>query len=127
MPSRTGVLAYVQDTYGIGPDYPWPSSPNFAILRHDGTRKWFGAVMDITMDKLGEPSDRPVDALNVKCDPLLMGSFLCEKGIYPAYHMNKEHWLTVLLDGTVEEETIQRLIDISYGITRSTVKQRRRS
>lgn len=46
------------------------------------------------------------------------GSFREEKGIYPAYHMSKAHWLTVALDGTVDKDKIKFLMDMSYDLTR---------
>lgn len=47
----------------------------------------------------------------------MLGSLLEEKGFYPAYHMNKEHWITIFLDGSVDDEKILSLIDISYDLT----------
>lgn len=47
----------------------------------------------------------------------MIGGLRKEEGILPAYHMNKEHWITVLLDGTVEKEEICNLIDISFELT----------
>lgn len=74
--------------------------------------------MDVTEDKLGLSGDRLVDALLLKCDPILVGSLRGERGFLPAYHMNKEHWVTVLLDGSVEDGRIYGLIDLSYTLTR---------
>ena len=47
----------------------------------------------------------------------MLGSLLEEKSFYPAYHMNKEHWITICLDGSVDDEKILSLIDISYDLT----------
>ena len=49
----------------------------------------------------------------------MIGGLRKDEGILPAYQMNKEHWISVLLDGTVEKEKICDLIDISYDLTRS--------
>ena len=73
--------------------------------------------MKIPRNRLGEYSDRIVDIVNIKCDPIMLGSLLEEKGFYPAYHMNKEHWITICLDGSVDDEKILSLIDISYDLT----------
>ena len=59
-----------------------------------------------------------VDVINLKNLPEMIGSLRKESGILPAYHMNKEHWITLLLDGTVEKKKICDLIDISYELTR---------
>lgn len=54
-------------------------------------------------------------SINLKCDPqdtqLLRGQF---NAIVPGYHMNKEHWNTVILDGSLDENLIRKLIDDSY-------------
>ena len=47
----------------------------------------------------------------------LIGSFREEPGIFPGWHMNKAHWLSVALDGTVEDEKIRFLVDMSYELT----------
>ena len=49
-------------------------------------------------------------------------SFLQEKGIFPAYHMSKTCWISVLLDGTVSEETLSFLIDVSFELTNKSAK-----
>ncbi len=118
MADRNEILKYVKEKYDIEPDYPWARNPNFAILRHRKNRKWFGAIIDITEDKLGLPGNKLVDAINLKCDPLLVGSLRSEPGIFPAYHMNKEHWITVLLASSLAKEMLNNLIDMSYDLTK---------
>lgn len=118
MMNRKEVLTYVKEKYGIEPDYPWAKTPNYAILRHPHNRKWFAAIVDITKDKLGLNGNKLIDAINLKCDPLLIGSLRSEPGFFPAWHMNKEHWLTILLSGTVKKENICELIDLSYKLTK---------
>ncbi len=115
---REEVIAYVEERYAILPDYPWARTPRYAILRHAHNRKWFAAIVDITEDKLGLEGTKVVDALNLKCDPLLVGSLRSEAGIYPAYHMNKEHWITLLLDASIPTEKVCSLIDMSYELTK---------
>lgn len=118
MISREEIFLYVKEKYGIEPDYPWARTPNYAVLRHKNNHKWFGAIVDITEDKLGLDGNKLIDALNVKCDPLLIGSLRSEQGIFPAYHMNKEHWITILLSSTISKEKVNGLIDLSYELTK---------
>ena len=51
------------------------------------------------------------------CDSILLGSLLDEKGFFPAYHMNKENWITVSLNGSVADDKIKMLIDMSFELT----------
>ena len=67
--------------------------------------------------------DEKVDVINLKIDPIMMGSFLQEKGIFSAYHMSKTCWISVLLDGTVSEETLSFLIDVSFELTSKKCKK----
>jgi predicted DNA-binding protein (MmcQ/YjbR family) len=118
MTNREEIIGYVEEKYGVVPDYPWRKTPNYAILRHAHNRKWFGAIVDITENKLGLDGNKPVDALNLKCDPFLIISLRNEPGIFPAYHMNKVHWLTVLLSSSISKEKVCNLIDLSYELTK---------
>ena len=67
---------------------------------------------------MGFPGGEIISVVNVKCDPRLIGSFREEPGIFPAYHMNKAHWLTIALDGSVDAETMKFLLDMSYELTK---------
>ena len=60
----------------------------------------------------------------MKCSPLMMGDYLQQPGILPGYHMNKEHWLTILLDGSAENELIRELLEISYSLTKEKKKRK---
>ena len=111
------VLNYIKEKYDVEPAFLWEKFPETAALRHWKTLKWFGVMMTVQKKKLGIASDGEVEALVLKCDPILIGTLIDGKGYLPAYHMNKEHWITVLLDGSVPENEIYDLIDLSYSLT----------
>lgn len=54
---------------------------------------------------------------NVKCDPVralqLREQFDC---VLPGYHMNKKHWNTVILDGSLDRRSVRDMIDHSYQL-----------
>lgn len=114
--NREEFQKFIEEKYGVLPEYPWASMPSFAVFRHDNNKKWFAVVMTITKDKLGLDSTDNIDVVNLKCDPLM--SVTKENGIFPAYHMSKTHWISVLLDGTVDEEKIKWLLNLSFELTR---------
>lgn len=122
---RAQVFHYAAEQYGTLPEYPWARLPDHAVLRRQNNRKWFALLMPVGRDKLGLPGDGMVDVLNVKCDPLLTGALRREPGILPAYHMNKDKWISVLLDGTVPQEEIFRLIDLSYQLTGAAARRKK--
>ena len=111
------LFAYAQNTYGVEPDYPFSTAPTYAVLRHLSNRKWFALLMDVPRFRLGLDGEEKVDILNIKCDPILSGSLRLQEGYFPAYHMNHDGWLTILLDGTVPIEEIIPLLDLSYELT----------
>ena len=114
---RAELKAYIRQTYHIEADHPWAKSPNHEVFRHTENRKWFALILDVPQNKLGLPGTQRMDVVNVKCDPILIGSLRAEHGIYPAYHMSKDTWITVALDGTVTPETIKALLDMSFHAT----------
>lgn len=120
--TREDIFQYVADSYGTEPEYLWLSTPNYAVLRHAVGGKWYAAVMDLTYRMLGLPGDDPVDVLNLKLDPALILILREQPGYLPAYHMNKTHWITLLLDGTIPEERVKELIEVSYDLTRPKMK-----
>lgn len=115
---RTAILAYTAEQYGTEPDCPWPEYPEHQVLRHSKTRKWYGLIMAVDRDKLGLPGDGIVDILNVKSEPGVVYLSKDTPGILPAYHMNKQHWISILLDGTLDDDRTRSLLDASYAMTR---------
>ena len=114
---REEVIRYIAGTYGAQPEYLWSDSPDACIFRHRSNRKWFAIIQNVQRSKLGLPGEGSADLMNMKCGPLLGGSFAGKKGILPAWHMNKPHWIGVLLDGTAAEEDIKELLDLSFSLT----------
>ena len=114
---RNDVIEYIKETYEIIPEYLFKSDPECCVFRHLHSKKWFGIIMNISADKVGVEADTYIDVLNVKCDPEMVAVLNCQSGFAPAYHMNKKHWLTILLDGGVSNEQIAQLLDISYELT----------
>ena len=125
MLSRINLDKYIFDTYGVKADYPWFDAPGTAVYRHKESRKWFGLVMTIPVSKLGLEGNLNIDVINLKCDPLLTGSLHREKGIFPAYHMNKAYWISVALDGSVDDETIKWLLNLSFDLTKVNKRTKR--
>lgn len=115
---KNDILFYAKEKFGAQPEYLWRNSPTDAVLRHTDNAKWYAVIMDIPRERLGLSGNEKVDILNVKCEPLMVGALLANNGYFPAYHMNKEHWITILLDGTVAKNEIYKLLDISFELTK---------
>lgn len=120
------VFDYIKKEYGVSPEYPWRKYDANAVFRHGDNNKWFALVMEVGRDRLGLSGGESVDVINLKIDdPYFHDVLIREDGIMPAYHMNKFHWISVLLDGTVPQERVYDLIDLSFAATASAKKKKK--
>ena len=118
------VFDYIKKKYKVLPEYPWRKYDSNAVFRHTDNNKWFALVMEVGMDKLGLEGTDDIPVINLKIDDMIFKDMLVrQEGVMPAYHMNKQHWITVLLDGTVAEEQVYDLIDVSFLATASAKKK----
>ncbi len=122
---RNAVFELARERYSTEAEYLWARTPNFGVLRHPNG-KWYAVVMDIPKCKIGLPGDELIDVVNLQVDPVMSGSLRATPGIFPGYHMNKEKWITVALDGTISMEQIAILLDISYHIAGTKTAKRNR-
>ena len=114
--TRQVFLSLCLNSYGTEPDYPFDEDNITAVLRHGSNRKWFAIAMKVPRRKFGIDCDEVIDVVNLKLPPEMIGSFSPADGVYPAYHMNKLHWVSVLLPDA-ENETVDFLLAMSYDIT----------
>ena len=118
------VKSYIKKKYHIDPDFPFREDLETAVFRHRDNNKGFALVMDVRAASLGLVGDAKLPVINLKIDdPMYRDILLRQEGILPAYHMNKMHWITALLDGTVPEERLKELIDTSFLATASAKKK----
>ena len=120
--NREALDNHIKEVYGVIADFPWLSAPTYAVYRHQSNNKWFAVIMEIPKNKIGIEEEGTINVVNLKSDPLLIGSLILDKGIHPAYHMNKNHWITVGLDGSVEEDKVKWLLGMSFELTDTTKK-----
>ncbi|MBR6950621.1 MAG: MmcQ/YjbR family DNA-binding protein [Oscillospiraceae bacterium] len=111
------LLRAAVETYGVEGDHPFSGDSVTTVLRHSESRRWFALIMRIPRNRLYPGSEGVVDAVNLKSSPLMLGSLIQEDGIFPAYHMNRSHWISVVLDGSVPDDTLFSLLDMSYRLT----------
>ena len=112
---REEIFQYVKEQYGTEPEYLWKKDPDSAVLRHKNG-KWYAIIMTVEKKILGLEEDGNIDILDVKCDPDLVGMIIQTHGFLPGYHMNKQHWITILLDGSVSEAKVLDFLDMSYDL-----------
>ena len=117
-------LEYCLNTYGTSPDYPFDEVFETAVLRHVDNRKWYAIVMRVSRSKFGFDSDEVIDVVNLKLPTEMFGSFGAADGVYPAYHMNKLHWISVLLPDA-PEDIVQFLVNVSFEATKDRRKRKK--
>ena len=109
---------HVLSIYGVIPDKPFEKDFTTEVFRIKGSKKWFAIYMSVPPEKFGLSGDKE-DVVNLKCPPELSADFIDNLSVFPAYHMNKIHWVSVLLSRADEEKT-KLLTDISYNIVSKT-------
>ncbi len=114
--TKSEFIEYVAQEYAVEPDYPFANDFDGCVLRHKSNKKWFAIFMRVQRNKIGLNGDDYIDILDVKCDPLLLTGLLSTKGVYPAYHMNKSHWLTLNFE-EISDDDLKTLVDISFNLT----------
>lgn len=106
---------YIYLKFKVSPDFPFKSSKYHGVYRNlDG--KWFGIIMDIHFEKIDKERNGLIEVINVKINPFDKKNLLEINGIYDAYHMNKKSWISIVLNDTVSDELIIKLIDNSYSL-----------
>ena len=117
------IFEYVQKQYGTVPEYLWSKSPDSVVLRHKNG-KWYAVFMTVEKSKLGLEGNDLVAIMDVKCDPEMTSMIIQTYGFLPGYHMNKQHWITILLDGSVSEAKTLDFLDMSYQKLRNSITKR---
>lgn len=124
MYTRRQIIDMALSLPGAIGDTPFESDPESVIFRHGAGGKWFGALLRAPRRAVGLPGEGTAEVLDLKCDPLVAyGMRQTYPDIVPGYHMNKQHWITVRLEGALPEETLRMLLHMSWELT---LKKRRR-
>ena len=111
------VAKYIKEEYNVVPEFLWNDEAN-AALRHNDTKKWFGIIMYVGKDKIDKLIDKTkVEVINIKLDENIIKELLNKKGFYPAYHMSKKYWISIILDDTLDDKYLFKLINDSYNLT----------
>ena len=122
--TKQTFLDHCLTTYNTAPDYPFDEDFETAVFRHANNRKWYAIVMRVSRRKFGADSDEVIDVVNLKLPLEMFGSFGAADGVYPAYHMNKLHWISVLLPDAADD-LIEFLVNASYEATKDKKKRRK--
>ena len=112
---KDDYIAWIKTQFGAEPDFPWPDTPDYCVFRCPN-EKWFALVMKIKYRQLGLTGDEEVWVVNMKADNSVIPTLIDRKSIFPAWHMNKKHWITVLLTAATDFEKLCGLTQKSYEL-----------
>lgn len=111
------LINYVKNKYKVVPDKPFEGDFESMVFRHKDNKKWFALLMIIEKNKLrGAEGSELCEVLNVKCDPLIVGGVINGVSVFPAYHMNRTHWVSLYLPALTPDE-LYFFLDMSYTLT----------
>lgn len=110
------INSFIKEKYNSNPEFLWEKYPTFAVYKNnDG--KWFSLIGSIAFNKIDKESNlnKETEFLNIKINESELDNLLNTDGIYEAYHMNKKKWVTIILNDTLSDEDIKKLIIDSYN------------
>ena len=118
---KDDYISWIKNQFGAEPDFPWPDTPDYCVFRCQN-EKWFALVMRIKYKQLGLTGDENVWVVNIKADQTEIPNLIDHKSIFPAWHMNKKHWITVLLTAVTDFEKLCELTLKSYELVSKSKK-----
>ncbi|MBR5965547.1 MAG: MmcQ/YjbR family DNA-binding protein [Treponema sp.] len=112
---KDDYIAWIKTQFGAEPDFPWPDTPDYCVFRCPN-EKWFALIMKIKYRQIGLTGDEAVWVVNMKASQDEIPNLIDKKSIFPAWHMNKKHWITVLLTAATDFEKLCELTQNSFEL-----------
>lgn len=113
----------IETRYGDKPVFPWNDFSG-GVFKNPNNGKWYAIIMNINIQKVDKKQTGEVEIVNIKLDPQKIEELLSQKGFYPAYHMNKKYWISILLNDTVPDNLLFELLGESHTFTLSKKEAR---
>ena len=113
---KDDYITWIKSKFGAEPDYPWPDDAPYSFVFRCPNEKWFALVMRIKYRQLGLTGDENVWVVNMKADQDSIPNLVDHKSIFPAWHMNKKHWITILLTAVTDFNKLCELTEKSYEL-----------
>ncbi len=117
------IIKYVKEKYNGELEYLWKKFPENAIWRNKRNNKWYGLLLVISERKLGLESDKIIEIIDLRYSKDNIKEIIDNNKIFPGYHMNKESWITIRLNGDMNTKKILELIDNSYKLSLAKSKR----
>lgn len=112
------IIEFIKTKYFDELEFLWKKFPNNAIWRRKDSDKWYGVLLVLSKRKLGINSDEIIDIIDLRAEKSDIIMLVDNKSYFYGYHMNKKHWITIVLDGSIPLEEIYAIIDKSYELAK---------
>ena len=110
------AIKYVRETYGDELEFLWTKFPDNAVWRRKDNRKWYGAILTVQGEKIGIDTKDIIEIIDLRMNPEDKEEVLSKEHYYPGWHMNKNSWFTIALDGSIKDNELKKRIDESYEL-----------
>lgn len=107
----------IKEKYDDQLQYLWKKFPKNAVWKNKINQKWYGILLVITKDKLGIDSNDEIEIIDLRYPKEHIHEIIDNIHIFPGYHMNKNNWITIVLDSGFESSAIYKLVDNSYQLS----------
>lgn len=111
------ITKLIKETYGDDPEFLWDDEPGFGVFRNPDSRKWYAVIMNVDKGKLIKGLTGEVEIMNVKLPNEEIPHLIDSIKYFPAYHMNKKYWITILLDEHLKDSEIMENVDKSHNFS----------
>lgn len=108
------VDKFIKDSFNVDAEFLWEKYPEFGVYRNMFNKKWFAIIMNIDYSTIDKSKSGQVCVVDIKSNEIQ--NLLKQQSFYPAYLMNKNNWITMVLDNTISLEIIFNLIKHSYEL-----------
>ena len=115
------VIDYSKENFDELPEFLWKDTPDCAILRNKSSGKWYAVLMRVKLSKFFPGAEGECEVVNLRADATALSD---GKSVFPAFHMNKKSWISVLCDYGTDDGKLLGLLSESRG--KSAKKERRK-
>ena len=114
--AKAQIVEFMRSRFGTEPEFPWKEYPTDCTFKTAISKKWYAIIMNISAKSLGQTGEDNIDIINIKLPPEQILQLHDNARYFPAYHMNKKYWLTVVLNANTDFDTLKELIVTSHGL-----------
>ncbi len=116
-PQSNRITNLIIERYGNKPEFLWEKYDDTGIFRNPESQKLYAIIMEVYRSKIQKGKKGFIEVMNVKLAPEHIENLLRQEHFYPAYHMNKKYWISIILDETVIDKKIMELVEESHSYT----------